>query len=85
MSPNASPLGLRRDPQLINVFIVSIAEDEIPGMRAGSRSGLRILALVNIVNDVFSLPFSSGGLVMIWVDVVLFAHKSSIGHIGHIG
>jgi hypothetical protein len=83
MRLNASPLGIRGDPQIVSVFIFfSSAGDEIPGMRAGARSRLRILALISVVNDVFSLSFTSGCFVMIRVDIVLFAHKFSIGQIG---
>jgi len=75
----ASPSGFRRDMQLVNALNVSNARDEIPGIRAGDRPRLRIPALIDIVNDVFSLPFPSGSLVVIWVDVVLLAHNDSIG------
>lgn len=85
MTLNGSNLGLSRDPLFVNALIVSIAGDEIPGVRAGARSGLSVSAFVNIVNDVFSLSFPPGCLVMIRVDIVFLAHKSSIERIGRIG
>src|SRR5262249_30010292 len=60
------------------IFFLSCARDEIPTSTDGLRFRLRILAFVNVVNDVLPLTLPSGRLVMIGVDIVFLAHNDSL-------